>query len=429
MITLKMPKGQLSSAVYTRKLFFFCWIAYVFAYLGRLNYAACLVEIVSAEGWSKSQAGLIATGFFLSYGMGQLINGYIGDKLSPKIMVFCGLFCSGLVNFLFPFMPSPAFAAGLWCINGFVQSMLWSPLIRQLSEWMPVEKRIISCVNMNSCIPVGTLTVYGLSAAFVYLGTWKTVFFVSGTLLLSMSFVWFIGLSSLEKFLDPCETPINSNIMKNTPTTSSQKSSLWRLAVMSALPFCFVALFMQGALKDGVTTWIPTFLGENFGLTSAASILCTTVVPIINLSGVYLASWANRRFFKNENTTGILFFGVAFVALMLLTFGSFRYPVFPLLLLAITTTFMMGINTLFTCMMPSYFVSFGLCSTITGLLNACAYIGSAVSSYGNGAIVEHFGWNSIMHIWCICAMLGLVFSCFGVKKWESFRKLTLGADL
>ena len=190
------------------------------------------------------------------------------------------------------------------------------------------------------------------------------------------------------------------------------------------MPLCFVGLFMQGMLKDGVTTWIPTFLEENFGFTAAASILCTTVVPIVNLGGVYLASWLNRRVFRNELLAAGVFFGVALTALVLLAFCPIHSAVVSLLLLAITTTFMMGINTLLASMMPSYYVPFGVCSTVTGLLNAAAYMGCAVSSYGNGAIVQRFGWSSILYCWCAAAAVGVVACLLAAKKWKQFRKLS-----
>ena len=115
-----------------------------------------------------------------------------------------------------------------------------------------------------------------------------------------------------------------------------------------------------------------------------------------------------------------------------LTFGlntPIHSAVLSLLLLGVTTTFMMGINTLLASMMPHYFVQFGVCSTVTGFLNSAVYLGSAASSYGNGAVVEHFGWDAIMYIWCICAVLGILFCALAVTKWKTFRKLTLGTDI
>ena len=421
---LQMAHGHLHDRRSQKLLFLLCWSAYVFTYLGRLNYSACLVAIVSAEGWTKAQAGLIATGFFATYGLGQLVNGCIGDRLSPRFMVGSGLLLSGIINLLFPLMPHPSLALVLWCVNGFVQSMIWSPMLRQLSEWLPTEPRMKACINMNSTVPVGTLLVYGLSAAFVYLASWKLAFFTSGVLVIGMSLLWITGIGAIQKKLEPVEAA-ELPVAQEAAVAAGKPDSLWKLALLSALPLCMIGIFMQGMLKDGVTTWIPTFLEENFGMAESASILCTTVVPIINLGGVYLASWLNRKHLHNELKTAAVFFAAGFTTLMLLAFLPMTSAAFSLLLLAATTTFMMSINTMMASIVPSFYVSYGACSTATGLLNSAAYVGCALSSYGNGAIVERFGWNSIMYIWCVCALLGGLACGLAVKRWKQFRTVTL----
>lgn len=415
---LKLTKGEIKDKKVMRALFLLCWFAYFTCYLGRLNYAACLADISASEGWSKTQAGLVATAFFTCYGIGQFINGMIGDKISPKIMVQCGLLCSGLANFMFPVMGNPAAAAVLWGINGFVQSMIWSPIIRLLSEWLPEEKRQNACVNMNGTVPVGTLGAYGMSALLVYISGWKAVFFTSGTILIVVSVVWAIMVGRTEKKVEP----VSETVTVVTDVPEIKEYSMGKLIMMSAVPFICFALILQGMLKDGVTTWIPTFLEEQFNLPTAAAILSTTIVPIINLGGVYLASWMNKRFFKNEMLGAAVFFIVGTVTLTLLNFLPGNSAVVSLTLLALTTTFMMSINTILASMMPSYYVRFGKTSTFCGVLNAAVYIGSAISSYANGAIVENYGWNTIMHIWLVYAVIGIVVCALGIKKWRNFVK-------
>ena len=279
---IKLPHGCVRNESTMKLLFGLCWIAYVTTYLGRLNYAACLVEIVNAENWTKSMAGLIATGFFITYGCGQIVNGFVGDRISPKIMVATGLSISGFVNFLFPTMHSYNMAIILWCINGFAQAMIWSPLIRLLSECLPAKKHLKVCVNMKGTVPVRTLAIYGLSAELVYLGNWKWVFFTSGTILIIMALVWFKGIGSIEKKLDPVEEyEMELHLNKDKKSDKSVHTSFFKLVMISAMPFICIALFMLGMLKDGVTTWILTFLEENFGLTAAAAILSTLLYRLL----------------------------------------------------------------------------------------------------------------------------------------------------
>ena len=69
----------LPGKIYDRKtlnlLFGTCWITDFISYLGRLNYAASMVEIGADMGYSTSMLGLIATIMFICYGAGQLVGG------------------------------------------------------------------------------------------------------------------------------------------------------------------------------------------------------------------------------------------------------------------------------------------------------------------------------------------------------------------
>ena len=58
---------------------------YLVSYVTRINYGAVVSEIVQAEGILKSVASLAVTGSFITYGAGQLISGFMGDKIQPKI--------------------------------------------------------------------------------------------------------------------------------------------------------------------------------------------------------------------------------------------------------------------------------------------------------------------------------------------------------
>jgi len=84
------------------------------AYLGRLNYAAAMVELIAGNYLTASQVGLIATAFFASYGTGQLVSGFMGDKIRPKIMMFVGFVISIAANIIVGFAPSAAVMGLVW---------------------------------------------------------------------------------------------------------------------------------------------------------------------------------------------------------------------------------------------------------------------------------------------------------------------------
>ena len=60
-----------------------CALLYFCSYLTRYNFGAVLVEIVAREGISAELVSMSITGLFITYGIGQLVSGFLGDKFAP----------------------------------------------------------------------------------------------------------------------------------------------------------------------------------------------------------------------------------------------------------------------------------------------------------------------------------------------------------
>ena len=74
-----------------------CFLSYNACYTGRSILSAIMPEMAQETGFSSSTLGLWGSMFFFTYGIGQVINGLIGDRIRAKWMVSLGLFLSGIV--------------------------------------------------------------------------------------------------------------------------------------------------------------------------------------------------------------------------------------------------------------------------------------------------------------------------------------------
>ena len=405
-------------------LFWLCWIAYFSTYIGRLNYSASLTGIILSEGFSKGQAGMIGTAFFFAYGAGQFVSGFLGDRLAPKKMVFTGLMVSGLCNLAMAGAKSSGLMTAVWCVNGLFQAFIWSPMIRLMYEYYKTETRMKACVSLNSSVPIGTMAAYGLTALVIWLSGWRTMFVLAGAALIGTSLFWITGMKQVERYA------AESGKMAEMPsgeTGGSAKAAVnWKsLLIQSGFLFLMMALFVQGALKDGVTTWVPTYISETYGLSAILAITSTMVIPVFNLLGVYLASFANLHWFRNEVRTAGAFFVVSAAAILVLRLASGRSMAVSFLMLALATTAMMAVNTMLIAVLPSYFGVIGRASSVSGLLNSSVYAGGAVSTYGIGALSVALGWNATIVIWFLMAAVSAVICFLTVRKWIAYRKEVL----
>ena len=75
------------------------------------------------------------------------------------------------------------------------------------------------------------------------------------------------------------------------------------------------------------------------------------------------------------------------------------------LLAALLTAAMHGTNLMLICNLPARFAASGKVSLLTGMLNACTYVGSALSTYVFALIAQSAGWRATVVCWagvCLC---------------------------
>lgn len=407
---------MMNKATVYRYLFPLCWMAYFTAYLGRLNYSAAIAEIVVAENFSNSACGLVSTGFFVCYGVGQLFSGVLGDHVSTKWMIFSGLMVSAFCNLSMGFLTTPSAMLVIWCLNGAAQSMTWAPILRAFAEYLPVESRQKACVNISTTYPIGTLATYVFCAIVILLSGWRMVFFLTAGVMLAVSAVWFVCFSRLEKNRDMLRADMPAPIDGST--------------LPSAMPFgrsvCLLlgcigaALAMQGALRDGIMTWIPTYLSSTFSVDSTFSIFATTLLPIVNLGGVYAANFIRRRFRLDELATSLVLFVIGGTAAGFITVFGGGSLLFSVVSFAVITSCMNGTNVMLVHIVPTYFVKYGRVSAVSGVVNATVYIGSSIATFGIGAIADAFGWSALMGVLCLVASAGAFICLATAPRWRRF---------
>ncbi len=123
-----------------KKIVCVSFLAYFFSYTMRLDYAASIVSMVSDLKITNTQASLAVTGSFITYGFGQIVCGFIGDRISPPKMVSAAMLGTIIANLLISFQSNIYIICGLWCLNGVFQAMLWPPITRFLAEQIPTEQ-------------------------------------------------------------------------------------------------------------------------------------------------------------------------------------------------------------------------------------------------------------------------------------------------
>ncbi len=419
---------------YADRLFFYCFLAYTTSYLGRKNLSACLPAMIAEGLLTKPEAGYVTTAYMAVYGFGQICSGLAAARIPPQWMIGIGLFGAGLCNLSMSSLSSLPLLILVWALNGLFHSMLWSPIIRVFTDRLPAGKRERAGVNISASCAIGAVLAYLMPAAVLRFAEWRVVFLISGGALLLVGTIWTVGNRHLRPYVrlmdEACrrereELIRRASQMSETPAERPQKRSLIGVFIASGLWLMLFGLCCNGALRDAVETWAPTFMTESFGLDESFAALITVIIPIVTLIGPYAADSLHKRIFHNEIYTAAAFFGITILCVggIYLThhlpFGALPSAI----LMAVGVAAMFGTNHMFLTAVPYHFAPLGLSATISGVLNSIIYLATALCSSIYGLVAEHFGWTTLILVWLGVGIGGMVFSFAAGRVWKTKRVL------
>lgn len=378
-------------------LIFLCWAAYTAAYVGRLNYNASMVEILSQMNATKQAAGTVSSFFFFAYGAGQLVNGLLSKKYNTRYSVAVSLAASCIINLAMTFCQGIDTMKYLWFFNGVFQSVLWSSLIKTLSYNLADSKLSKAVMVMSTTVASGTFAAYGLAALFSYLSlSWTTIFYVASALVGAVAVLWFIGMSGIRK---------EKKKEQSAVVIEKGRLSLKPVFILSIIVILISAI-TNGFIKDGITTWVPSILKEEFDMPSSLSIIVTLLLPVLSIFGTSIVNKLHKKQ-KDENAlNGIFYFGTLILASLIILTLSLRSVPLTLMLFGGIACLMSAVNNVITSVVPLYSRDKIDSGFSAGLLNTFCYIGSTLATSMLGKIADTRGWNDVF----ICILIFTVVS-------------------
>ncbi len=385
---------------------------YMVSYLTRINFGAVIVEMVDATGISRASLSLAVTGAFFTYGAGQIVSGLLGDRFQPKAVVLAGLLTTSAVNLVLPFFRSHVVIIALWCVNGVAQAFIWPPLVRLMTFLFDSDAYARCAVRVTIGSSVGTILVYLISPIIISLADWRWVFRSCGFAGVIMAFVW----SRLCFRIEPETNPPGG--VRPVPSGGAPR----RFPFSALLLMVMITIVLQGALRDGVTTWMPSFISESYGLGNAVSILTGAILPVFGILSMQFSAWLYRRFIPNPVLCIGIFFSLSTIASLALWLLRDVSPLLSVVLLALFNASMHSINQMQTAMVPSFFRHTGNVSLVSGVLNSCTYVGSSLSIYGIALVSERSGWGTTLLLWVGAALAGTAISFALSRPWSRYTK-------
>ena len=401
-------------------------MAYTVAYVGRLNFTASIVDIIVAFDSTKEVVGLVGTCFFFAYGLGQLINGILVKYYNIRTIVSVSLVASAVINIIMPLMSDISTMKYLWALNGIVQSILWPSIIRIMSDYLPSEYINKSIIAMSITVPIGTTLAYSISAMSSFLGMWQIAFYVAAIALSVCAACWWICLGKVCHNISPIlvdNIKLVNDEKKCDIECKSPKSKKQLGYIIILIAIACIAGIGDNFSKDGIVTWVPSFLKDNYNLPSYFAILLTLLLPLVSVGGA-LISQRLYKLIHDYFATGAILFIVSAIAIAIVTVFIDSSLAISIISLCVTSCVLAGINSIITSAIPLTLRDSVNPGRVAGIINSSCYIGSALATYLLGYLQEKSGWDMVFYVLLGVSVVGSAVMCLGVIARIVNKKIT-----
>lgn len=415
-------------------------------YCMRLNLANSSALIMDGMGWDKSTFGILTSTLFWTYGIGHLINGRISEMVGPSKFIVLAVLLSFIANISMGFFGgSLLIMALIWGINGYFQSMAWTPGIATLTNWWPGSKRgfavgfahafsgfgqvlIILMITLTAVIGKnidwsnGIFTALGWTAK----DAWRLSFFIPPLLPLIMLVIYLIigkptpkkiGLPEYKEE-DP-ERAAREAEMAEIIKTKGKLYPYFHVLSNKKFLLLVVIAFLTGIARYGLTTWVPLYFVENFGKDLKEGLLGSLTLPIGMAIGTLIVPTLTDKYCPTNRLPAVILSAVA-SAVMVLAFLLFNPNVGWQFAIIMLLLFFAGFG-IYAIDGLAFAVATDVggrvfSGTCSGIMDFAVYMGAGVQAVIYGFVSEKFGWSWVFVSMGVFLIIIALLALFGSPK-------------
>jgi MFS family permease len=260
---------------------------YTFDAMDLVMLAMALSVIMKELGLTPSEAGLLATSTLIGVGFSSVMVGWYSDNYGRrKAMLGC------LVSFsLFTMMIA---AANSWLeililrfLAGLGLGGLWGVIAAYIAETWPKEQRGRAAAFVMSSFPVGVGLASFFAGNIIPVWGWRALFLSAGLALIVALYIYFFVPES-EIWKAQRDAQLNGELKAAEKVSVGEifQGGMAKTTILATL----VSALALGAYW-GTTTWLPTYLVKERGLSVAEMGTFMTILSVGMFIGYNLFGW------------------------------------------------------------------------------------------------------------------------------------------
>jgi OPA family glycerol-3-phosphate transporter-like MFS transporter len=293
-------------------------------------------------------------------------------------------------------------------MNGYCQSLGWTPCVRVMANWIPVTRRgkVIGIVGTGYQVMAALAVI--LAGYSAELWGWRGAMFVPAGVLAACSIVMFLFL---KEHPDDVAAARTAAVATAANASATPFSEIFRVTVTNpALWLLGVSLGLLNACRYGYSDWGLAHLSEVQETGLGASALQLAVLPAGAVAGVYLSGWATDRFFDNRRAPVICVLLVLLGVMTLFYDAMVRTSVTGTVVMLVLIGFCtFGPQVLLVGTAPADLARRGTSAAAAGFVNFMGYIGAALAGdVMTGYLYVRYGWEVAIYAWAACAFVAAI---------------------
>ena len=385
-----------------RLIFAVVYLAYTSIYIARVNLSMAGPELEKLSVVNTVQYGLLVSIFSCIYATGRLLNGIIGDKTAPWIMLTTGLSIAGISNLIIGFLPPLAAIFVLWGANAYAQSMLWSSVLCIISGmYSPKDAKRKTSIMVTSTA-TGHIASILLNAVLITKFGVRFAFIVPGILTIVLA-----GAVLL----------LTKDVERRENVNNSAHISIFKLVQNKEILAMSVPAMMDGVMKENISFWMTMYVVFKFNTDLTTLSYYVLLIPITAFIGRASYTYIFKLCRENENTVSMIGFALCILSSALICFSGIGMIASVLCLSVIYAAASM-INTSILSIYPLRSAKTGNVASVSGVMDFATYLGGGIASMIYGIVIDSFGYTPMFVSFAVISVISILF----IMMINSMRK-------
>ena len=403
----------------------FLGLLYTSYYMCRYNFSIANSSISTEFGFSTGDMGWIITLNLLAYGLGQIVNGLITDKIGGRKAMLIGAAATIIMNILFgvaSFWGLFGLFLGIWSVNGYVQSFGSPGMVKINAAWFERRERGRFAGIYGFMINLGRFGIFKLGpallAGFSIFGMiaigplhWRWLFWAPSIICAFVAVcVYFIVKETPEEagFFHMEEGKV---VAEDGGPAENPRSQVWIVFIkMITNPAIWVtagAYACTGAVRQAIDQWFPRYMQEVHlqNLDGSRFQWLGFLIPFVASAGSLMSGYISDLFFKSRRApvAAALYVVETIIILSAAQFTSVNAAILFFVLISFTA------NSTHSLLGTAAAMDIGgrkMSGFSSGLIDSCQYFGGSLAGIVVGKLIDHAGWETFFYFMAPFGIIG-----------------------